>query len=70
MNGQKTESLYHAMPKAGMTKNVKSKLYHIESSKTGGQTVQIQMRWFILSHLIKIYAVCKFSYFHLWYLKN
>ena len=23
-----------------------------------------------MSHLIKIYAVCKFRYFHLWYLKS
>ena len=23
-----------------------------------------------MSHLIKIYAVCKFSYFHLWFLKS
>ena len=23
-----------------------------------------------MSHLIKIYAVCKFSHFHLWYLKE
>ena len=28
------------------------------------------MRWLIKSHLIKIYAVCKFSYFRLWYLKS
>ena len=24
----------------------------------------------MMSHLIKIYTVCKFSYFHLWYLKS
>ena len=24
----------------------------------------------VVSHLIKIYAVCKFSYLHLWYLKS
>ena len=23
-----------------------------------------------MSHLIKIYSVCKFSYFHLWYLTS
>ena len=28
------------------------------------------MRWLIMSHLIKIYAVFKFSYFHLWDLKS
>ena len=28
------------------------------------------MRWLIMSHLIKIYAVCKFSYLRLWYLKR
>ena len=24
----------------------------------------------MMSHLIKIYAVCKFNYFRLWYLKS
>ena len=28
------------------------------------------MRWLMMSHLIKIYAVYKFSYFRLWYLKK
>ena len=28
------------------------------------------MRWLIMSHLIKIYTICKFSYFRLWYLKE
>ena len=28
------------------------------------------MWWLIMSHRIKIYAVWKFSYFHLWYLKS
>ena len=28
------------------------------------------MRWLNMSHLIKIYAVFKFGYFRLWYLKE
>ena len=48
---------------ANFKKNVKFKLYHTETSKTTSQTVQILMRWLIISHLIKIYAVCKFNYF-------
>ena len=28
------------------------------------------MNWLIMSHLIKIQAVCKFSYFHLLHLKS
>ena len=28
------------------------------------------MRWLLISHLIKTYAVCKFSYFRFWYLKS
>ena len=39
-------------------------MYHIENSKTREQTVQIQMKQLILSCLIWIYTVCKFTYFH------
>ena len=52
------------------SKNVKSKLYDIENSKTRWQTVWIYMSWLIMSHLIKIYAVCKFRYFRIWYLRR
>ena len=45
------------------TKKVKSKLYHVENSKTREKTVMVQMRWLMMSHLIKIYDVYKISYF-------
>ena len=50
--------------------NVRSKLYHIKKSKTRRQTVYIWMRLLSMSHLIKIYAVCRFSYMRLRYLKS
>ena len=41
-----------------------SSLYHnTENYQTSGQSVQIQMTWLIISHLIWIYAVCKFNSF-------
>ena len=44
-------------------KNVKPKLHHIENSKARGQKEEFWMRLLIMSHLIKIYAVCEFSCF-------
>ena len=40
-----------------ISKNVWSKLYHAENSKTWGQTEQSQMIQLITSHLIRIYHI-------------
>ena len=45
-------------------KNVPSKLHVYREFKTREQTVQIQMRWLTMSHLIWISAVCKLDCFH------
>ena len=53
-----------------ISENAMSKLYHtIEKSKSRGQTVQIWMKWLMMSHLIRIYAICKCSYFPFWHLR-
>ena len=36
--------------------------------KTSGQTVQIQKRWLIMSHLNRINAVCKSSFFFFYFI--
>ena len=51
-------------------KNVLSKPYHIENSKTSKQIPQIRMRWLMMSHLIWIYMVCRFNYFRFFSPKN
>ena len=48
---------------AKLEKNISSKLYQTDNSKTRGQTEWTQMRWLIMSHLIWIYSVCEFNFF-------
>ena len=53
-------------------KNVLSKLYHTENSKTKEHTVYIQTRGLIMNCINYTLFVCKFNYmyvyFHIWHL--
>lgn len=44
-------------------KKVSFKPYYLENLKSRVQTMQNQMRWLIISHLIYIYPVCNCNYF-------
>ena len=41
-------------------------IMNVKKSKTRGQTLKIQMIYGSMSHLIRIYSVCKFSYSCVW----
>ena len=48
------QNLRHKFTKNMFKKNVASKLYHMENLKNSRQTVRIQMRWLMMSQLIRI----------------
>ena len=60
LNSLTTEKQTTKFSSANFKKNFKSKLYHIDKSRI--QRLEYKQ----CSHLIKIYAVCKFSFFRHW----